>query len=217
GGTIAAAADGGRFVWAPGDTGQPVVHSLGFGTTWTASTGVPANAIVASDRVNAKRFYAFSNGTFYTSTDGGSSFTATAATGLPASNWNVTVKALPGGEGEIWVSGGATWTNYGLWRSTNGGATFTRVSTVEQADNIGFGKAAPGRTSPALFTCARISGRRGVFRSDDTGRTWVRVNDDTHQWGAASAAITGDPAIYGRVYLAGYGRGTLYGDRIPAP
>jgi hypothetical protein len=39
GGTIAAAADGSRFVWAPGDPGIQVVYSVGFGTSWSTATG----------------------------------------------------------------------------------------------------------------------------------------------------------------------------------
>ncbi|MFG1807724.1 xyloglucanase [Streptomyces sp. NPDC049040] len=212
GGTIAAAADGSRFVWAPGDSGRPVVHATGFGTSWTDATGVPANAIVASDRVNPLTFYAYSNGTFYVSTDGGAGFTASAAAGLPATNWGVRFKAVPGHEGDIWLAGGASWTSYGLWRSTDSGATFTQVSSVQQADNIGFGKAAPGRSYPALYAAATVHGRRGLFRSDDTGKSWVRVNDDRHQYGGLPEVLTGDPDTYGRVYFTGYGRGIIYGD-----
>lgn len=213
GGNIAAAADGSRFVWAPGDSGQQVVHSTGYGTTWAPSAGVPANAIVSSDRVNPMKFYALSNGTFYVSTDGGANFTAT-ATGLPVTEWGPRgVKAVPGREGDLWVAGGTASGSSALWHSTDSGATFTRVSGVEQADNIGFGKAAPGRTYPALYAAAKIGGTRGVFRSDDAGQSWVRINDDLHQYGGAPEAITGDPDIYGRVYFSGYGRGVLYGDQ----
>ncbi|MFI9643231.1 xyloglucanase [Micromonospora sp. NPDC051925] len=212
GGSIAASADGSRFVWAPGDSGQPVVHSVGFGTSWSPSTGVPANAMIIADRVNPLKFYAYSNGTLYVSTDGGASFTASSATGLPATNWGVRLKAVPGHQGEIWVAGGATWTSYGLWRSTDSGATFHRVSSVETADNIGFGKAAPGRTYPALYVAAQVRGQRGVFRSDDAGRSWVRINDDRHQYGGLPETLTGDPDVYGRVYLSGYGRGIIHGD-----
>ncbi|MFJ2029096.1 cellulose binding domain-containing protein [Streptosporangium sp. NPDC087985] len=213
GGTIAAAADGSRFVWAP--QGVAVHYSVGYGNSWTASTGLPTNAVVESDRVNSSKFYGFSAGRFYASTNGGASFTATAATGLPSTG-NVKFKAVPGREGDIWLAGGET----GLWHSTNSGASFTKVSGVTSAINIGFGKAAPGRSYQALYAAATVGGTQGVFRSDDTGATWVRINDDQHQYGNMGEAITGDPRIYGRVYLGTNGRGVLYADSggtVPPP
>ncbi|MFF1506156.1 cellulose binding domain-containing protein [Streptomyces sp. NPDC058326] len=206
GGTVAAGADGTRFVWSPEGTG---VHT-GTGGAWTASTGIPAGATVESDRVDPLTFYGVAAGTFYASTDGGRTFTAR-ATGLPAKG-NIRFKAVPGKKGDIWLAGGATDATYGLWHSTDGGATFTRVTGVEQADTIGFGKAAPGATYPALYTSAKIGGVRGIFRSTDAGASWVRINDDAHQWGWTGGAITGDPRVYGRVYVSTNGRGVIYGD-----
>ncbi|MEU3604280.1 cellulose binding domain-containing protein [Streptomyces sp. NPDC035033] len=209
GGTVAAAADGGRFVWSP--EGTAGVHAAtGYGTSWTAATGIPAGAVVESDRVDPKTFYGFKDGTFYASADGGLTFTAR-ATGLPAEG-DVRFKAVPGKKGDIWLAGGAPDAAYGLWHSTDGGATFTKVPGVDQADAIGFGKAAPNAAYPALYSSAKIGGVRGVFRSTDAGTTWVRVNDDAHQWGWTGATITGDPRVYGRVYVATNGRGILYGD-----
>ncbi|WP_234101920.1 cellulose binding domain-containing protein, partial [Streptomyces venezuelae] len=206
GGTVAASADGGRFVWSPDGTG---VHT-GTGGAWTASAGIPAGATVESDRVDPLTFYGFAAGTFYASADGGATFTAR-ATGLPAKG-NVRFKAVPGRKGDIWLSGGAPDAAYGLWHSTDGGATFTRVAGVEQADTVGFGKAAPGAAYPALYSSARIGGVRGVFRSTDAGASWVRINDDAHQWGWTGGAITGDPRVFGRVYVSTNGRGIVYGD-----
>jgi photosystem II stability/assembly factor-like uncharacterized protein len=208
GGTVAVAASGGRVLWAPDSAA--VSYTTNNGKTWTASTGIPSGARVASDRVNSNKFYAYSGGTFYVSTNGGASFTATVTTGLPAVP--IRFKAVFGREGDIWLAGGTTTGAYGLWHSTDSGASFTRLSTVDEADTIGFGKAAPGQTYPALYTSAKIGGVRGIFRSDDAGATWVRINDDQHQYGWTGATITGDPRIYGRVYLGTNGRGIIYGD-----
>jgi hypothetical protein len=209
GGTVAAAADGSRFVWSPAGTG--VQYATGFGNSWAGSSGIPAGAIVESDRVDPKTFYGFKSGKFYVSSDGGATFTASSATGLPSGD-SVRFKALPGVKGDVWLAGGATDGAYGLWHSTDGGASFTKLSNVDQADAIGFGKAATGASYQALYTSAKIGGVRGIFRSIDKGVTWTRVNDDTHQWGWTGAAITGDPRVYGRVYVATNGRGVVYGD-----
>jgi xyloglucan-specific exo-beta-1,4-glucanase len=201
-GTCAVNATGTRVVWSPVDA---PVHSTGNnGKTWSASSGVPAGAAVESDRVNANKFYAFNAGTFYISTNGGTSFTV-AATGLPAS---AQFKAVAGKEGHIWLAGYES----GLWRSTNSGATFTQVAGVEEADNIGFGKAATGQTYPAIYTSAKAGGVRGIFRSDNEGAAWIRINDDQHQYAWTGKVITGDPRIYGRVYIGTNGRGIIYGD-----
>nr|WP_211128158.1 xyloglucanase [Streptomyces yatensis] len=210
GGTVAAAADGSGFVWAPEGT-SAVYHTTGFGTSWSASSGIPAGAVVESDRKNPKKFYGFKAGTFYVSTDGGATFTARASSGLPADG-PVRFKALPGAEGDIWLAGGSTAGAYGLWHSTDSGTTFSKLSAVQQADTIGFGKAAPGASYQALYTSAKIGGVRGIFRSTDAGASWTRINDDAHQWGWTGASITGDPRVYGRVYVATNGRGILRGD-----
>ncbi|WP_369250309.1 cellulose binding domain-containing protein [Streptomyces sp. R41] len=209
GGTAAAASDGSRFVWSPAGTG--VQYVTGFGTSWAASSGIPSGAVVESDRVDPKTFYGFKSGKFYVSSDGGATFTASLATGLPSGD-SVRFKALPGTKGDVWLAGGASDGAYGLWHSTDGGASFTKLSNVEQADTIGFGKAATGVSYQTLYTSAKIGGVRGIFRSTDKGANWTRINDDAHQWGWTGAAITGDPRVYGRVYISTNGRGIIYGD-----
>ncbi|MET9903701.1 cellulose binding domain-containing protein [Streptomyces sp. NPDC006446] len=209
GGTVAAASDGSRFVWSPAGTG--VQYTTGFGTSWSASSGIPSGAVVESDRVDPKTFYGFKSGKFYVSSDGGATFTASADGNLPGGD-SVRFKALPGSKGDVWLAGGASDGAYGLWHSTDSGASFSKLSNVEQADTIGFGKAATGASYQTLYTSAKIGGVRGIFRSTDKGVSWTRINDDAHQWGWTGAAITGDPRIYGRVYVATNGRGIVYGD-----
>ncbi len=211
GGTVAVSADATSVVWSTEDVG--VYVSKNAGNSWTKSTGVPSGAQVRSDRVNPNKFYASIGGKFYVSTNGGSSFTQTAATGLP-SGGTLNFKAMPGLEGEIWLAGGQANGLYGLWHSSNSGQSFTKLSNVAQADTIGFGKAAPGATYMALYATANIDGVRGIYRSDDAGASWVRINDDQHQYGIPNATITGDPRVYGRVYLGTNGRGILFADPV---
>ncbi len=216
GGQVAVSADGNAVVWSTPDVG--VFYSKSSGNSWTASAGLPAGAKIASDRVNPAKFYAFNKGVFYISTDGGASFTSTAASDIPTTNTQVSLKAMPGIEGDIWFAGGSTEEGkYGLWHSVNSGASFTRLTGVQEADLIGFGKAAPGQSYMALYTVAQIDNVRGVFRSDDAGVSWVRINDDAHQYAKINVGITGDPRIYGRVYLGTNGRGTLYADPVNPP
>ncbi|WP_339277391.1 X2-like carbohydrate binding domain-containing protein [Paenibacillus sp. FSL W8-0426] len=211
GGTVAISADGSKLVWSTSDKG--VHYSSTGGNSWTASTGIPAQAKVISDRVNPNKFYGFAAGKIYVSVNGGAAFSQTAAAGLPVDG-NADLDAVPGVEGELWFAGGnEDGGPHGLWHSTDSGASFVKLSNVEEADSIGFGKAAPGRNSVALYAVAQIDGTRGFFRSDDGGVSWVRINDDAHQY-ARVTTITGDPRIYGRVYLGTNGRGILYADPV---
>lgn len=208
-GVIAVSADGASIVWSPSGAG---VHcSLDGGATWTLAAGIPAGARVASDRVDPSIYYGFAGGTFYVSGDRGATFAATTVAGLPSSG-SVRFKAVPGHAGHVWLAGGSAEGEYGLWFSPDSGATFHKVRRVAEADTIGFGKAAPRRHYPALYTSARIYGVRGIYRSDDAGRSWVRINDDRHQYAWTGAAITGDPRVYGRVYVSTNGRGVVYGE-----
>ena len=225
GGYCCVSADGTHLVWAPEDdpttdsdpstyVAIPVQYSTSSGRGWTASTGVPSHAVVRADRVNPTKIYAFKAGVFYRSTDGGATFTATVSTGFPA-NSDVDFHAVPGREGDIWLAGGSSSdTAYGLWHSTDSGATFTKLSNVALADTVGFGMAATGATYPTLYMQGTVGTVRGIYRSTDMGASWLRINDDAHQWYySAGKSITGDPRIFGRVYLSTNGRGIIYGDQ----
>lgn len=210
GGTVAAAADASVVVWAP--TSGKISYSKSNGSSWTESKGIPQGAKVASDRVNPKVFYGLSNGKFYRSNDGGATFNVTNAEGLPKTGTDK-FKAVPGKEGEIWLTGGSKNEGvYGMWHSTDYGETFIKIQDIQEADTIGYGKAPDGKNYVSIYTNAKINNVRGIFRSNDEGKTWTRINDDKHQYGCANADISGDPRIYGRVYIATNGLGVVYGD-----
>ncbi|SDE34006.1 VPS10 domain-containing protein [Glycomyces harbinensis] len=211
GGTVAVGADGSVIVWSPGDGSTAPVFSTDLGQTWTPVDGLPAGALVRADRTDPNRLYAFAAGTVYASANGGLAFTATGATGLPAEG-PVDLRAVPGRRGHLWLAGGKADAAYGMWRSTDGGRKWKRVRDFDEADAVGFGKARGRHGYPAIYTSAKADGQRGIWRSTDEGRTWDRVNDDAHQWAWTGKAISGDPQVYGRVYIATNGRGLICGD-----
>ncbi len=203
-GSVAVSADGSAFVVSPlKNFGSPSVTTNN-GATWTAVTGLPSGALLASDRVTPGTFYATGGGMFYVSTNGGVMFTA-ANTFTGAG----TPRAVFGEAGEVWVAASG-----GLYQFTGQGATKVTVASVTSAKGVGFGMAAAGSTHPAVFLIGTVGGQYGFFRSDDgAGATWTRINDDQHQYGALQGNfIAGDEEVYGRAYLTTGGRGYAYYD-----
>ena len=98
-----------------------------------------------------------------------------------------------------------------LYHSTDSGVNYDTVQLIEESYGIGFGKAADGKDSPAIYLSAKIDAASGFYRSDDGGINWVRINDDRQRFGGADLII-GDPRVYGRVYIGTHGRGILYGE-----
>lgn len=218
-GIIAVSSDGATFLWAPKD--GPTVYTRDHGATWARAEGLPdpaktpdwapSNIKIGADRVNASKFYAYNvvTGRAYASTDGGAHFVVApgALPTLPEYNLGAgSVHAVPGVEGDLWLTTGKE-----LYRSTDSGKTYRTVGTVSDSVALGFGKAAAGKTYPAIYVVGKANDAAGFYRSDDAGASWARINDNRHQFGFVGA-ITGDPRIYGRVYVGTGGRGILYGD-----
>ena len=194
GGTIAMSADGNTILYSPSADNTTALYSTDDGTTWHSSNGIPAKAKICSDRVNPNKFYGIVNGEFYVSEDQGANFVKT------------TDGLYDGSKGDIWFAGD------GIWHSTDSGKTFEKLSNVDNASIIGFGKAAPGKNYMSLYTHAVVNGIDGIYRSDDIGKSWIKINDDKHKYGAANTTITGDKREYGKFYLGTNGRGIVYGE-----
>ena len=191
------------------------------GETWSAVNGLPPGARPVADRVNPGKFYAidFDNGVFYTSTDDGATFAKSESSGLPQNikpdqpTWHEAawpLIATPGKSGDLWFLSSS-----GLFHSTDAGRSFARIDGGVTINALSFGKAPPGKDYPALFAIGTLGDLKAIWRSDDAGQSWIRINDDQHQYGTRFRCISGDPRIFGRVYVGTDGRGVLCADFRP--
>jgi sugar lactone lactonase YvrE len=164
-----------------------------------------------ADSVEPGRLYVWSKlgRTLLSSTDGGVSFTPV-NTALPTTF--ELIRSVPGRAGHLW----ARTDGDGLYSSINYGVSWTKLPSVTAAYQFGFGRAAPGATHPAVYAWAQIGGVLGFYRSDNAGSSWTRINTSAQQFGYIND-LTGDPRVYGRVYLATSGRGVVVGELAAAP
>jgi len=89
------------------------------------------------------------------------------------------------------------------------------IAAVAEPWMIALGKAAPGAREHALYVWGRVrigggAPQEGLFRSDDGGASFVRINDDSHRYGRL-LSMTADPLEHGTLYLAPHGRGVMIG------
>ena len=212
GGNLALSSDGAVLLHNP-DNSSTTYRSTDSGASWTAVTGLSVtNARPVADAVNPAKFYVYerTSGKLMVSTDGGVSFTPGAQLSGGGSTF---VRATAGLEGDLWMCLGTK----GLAHSTDSGATFTKVGQVASCDGVGLGKAAPDASHPTLYMWGAVGSARGLMRSTDQGASWVRVNDDAHQYGGfIGRFVTGDMNTYGTVYMSTNGRGIAYGKIDPA-
>ena len=220
-GSVAVSADGTSWVWTPQRADASVTHDRG--ATWKPAAGLPPNMRVIADPQNPHVFYAYSLGdhALYLSDNDAASFSAvttnipviTGYRGDPRGGQDQLYAAL-GRSGDLWF---AAWD--GLFHATSlvaalpSSLSFERLSGVDEIHAFGFGKAAPGKSYPALYLVGAVNRQPGIFRSIDQARTWVRINDDQHQWGLV-LRISGDPRVFGRAYVGTHGRGIFYGDPV---
>lgn len=222
-----------KAVWAPANSVPS--YTTDSGATWVP-TNLPAVSGVfsrgyrlAADRKNPNKVYAYDSGghwwgtpgKVYVSTDGGHTFTlsqGSVAAGLAPNYFSNTSLAVnPNAEGDLWLADGNA-----VYRSTDSGATWTKLSTfasiwgsnpwadVQGATAVALGKAKPGSAySAAVYVVGVVGGVWGVYRSDDAGASWTRFNDDAHQFGGIGV-MAADQNVHGRIYVSGTGRGLLY-------
>jgi len=116
---------------------------------------------------------------------------------------------------DLWEAQEGPWENAkftgpgsGLFKSADGGATWRRIGEGLPTGEEGLGRIgigiAPSRPSRIYAIVASPAARGGVYRSDDAGATFTRVQDDPRLWGREGDfhEVRVDPTDPDVVYVA---------------
>ena len=235
GGTIAASTPE-NIIDAPADGVQPY-YTLNGGVTWNPITlpGVTSwsnfegayyldERSITADRVLANTFYLYYPGQgVYETTNGGVSWTQVYSGNdgygstwngyiTPFDWYNNELMSVPGEAGNLFFTGGQQGTaqpdtQEPFMRSTNGGATWTAVPNVLEVTCFGFGKAAPGQSYPAIYIVGWVNNVYGIWQSINNAQSWTQIGTYPNSSLDTIKTISGDPNIYGQVYVGFQGSG----------
>jgi photosystem II stability/assembly factor-like uncharacterized protein len=162
--------------------------------------------------VNGDRFYYYANGTVYRSDDGGLSFQPV-NTSLPKED-TISIKTMPEVEGEVWVS----LDKQGLYRSSDRGMTFSKISNVKVASLFSFGKPPNNSVIPSLYLYGTINKQgEGMFLSLDRGQTWININQHLTPIGSQPNVLEASKQQFGLVFVGTNGRGIYYRSVVQEP
>ncbi len=231
GGTIAASTPE-NIIWAPADRTNPY-YTLDGGQTWNPIT-LPGVTnwnnfdwayyldveTVTADRVLPNTFYLYYGGIgVFESTNGGVSWTQVHGPLSAGDTSNYEIQSVPGQAGDLFFTagpqGGSQPDTLGFYHSTDQGVTWTAVPNVTSVDCFGFGAPAPGQSYPAIYIVGAVNGVFGIWQSNNEGQSWVQIGTNPENSLDYIKTISGDPNIYGQVYVGFGGSGYAYLSATP--
>ncbi len=152
----------------------------------------------------------------YRSTDGGKNWervlykdenTGAVQVAIDPSNPDIVFADLWAGRQGPWENGQWNGEGSGLFKSTDGGTTWKQLTKglptpKEGLSRIGF-CIAPSNGS-RLYATVEAGEQGGIYRSDDGGESWVKMNSDERFWGRGDdfAEVKVDPKNADIVYTA---------------
>lgn len=204
-GVVGVSADGKRFFWSPSG-GTSLYYSDDSGESWTAAEGIFLTSEIVADTVNSEYIYAASGSGFYTSSDGGKTFSKTL--GL-LSEARITV--IPGKEGIVYIPA------MGMQYSSDHGNTFERKGTAAGCLAVAAGKGKTDSDPDVIYIWGRptTDDDMGIYASEDDGETWEAVTQGAMQFGGMGNGkfLKGDCNTYGRCYISTVGLGVVVCDK----
>lgn len=227
----------GHAMWVSA-SGRGTYYTTDSGASWTPVTiaGITMSTIntmayfvyrrpACSEKTagSADTFYLYvpgASGGIYRSTDGGANWTQRCAItpfGGTDFGWHIYLKAVPGKPGHLFFTpgflGGKASPTLGLpfMRSTDGGATWTTLTTIDTVRGFDFGVGSPGSTYPAIYVIGYVGGVRGVYRSDDNAATWTLLSTQPHGTVDFIRNMAASKEIYGKHWITTGGSGLIVG------
>ena len=222
---VAAAAGGVWYTQNHGITFEPIFDQYGsysIGCLAIAPSN-PNTIWVGSGENNNQRSVSYGDG-IYKSLDGGKSFTNM---GLKNTEHIGKIIVHPTNENIIWVAAyGPLWSSggeRGVYKSTDGGSTWTRTLFV--SEHTGISEIAIDPNNPDVLYAAAHQRRRheytyigggpesGLYKSTDGGVTWKEINNGLPKGDMGRVGLAVSPADANVVYAiveARYDKGGVY-------
>ena len=208
-------------------TGDGMYKSTDAGKTWQhlgLRDGQQISAILVDPHNSERLFVAVLGHPYgpnaergvFRSTDGGKKFekvlykdenTGAVALAFDPTNAQTVYAVLWAARQGPWENGAWQGRESGLFKSTDGGATWSRLTKglPAPADGLGrIGIAVAPSDPKRLYAMVDAPAQGGVYRSDDAGESWQRVHSAQRVWGRGSdfAEVRVDPSNKDIVYVA---------------
>ncbi len=231
-------ADGKYRIFKGSSDSGSISYTDNFGETWSTSEGIPSAygskptyMLVEPDKPNVVYAYAtyYNSSWFYSkpeptiddahysfcvSTDYGKTFTSTNVAMYDQCDSAARIAYL--GEDNLILGAGY----YGLYNVTNGGKTVKKIDSVYYCKTVGYG--APEKAGDVntlyMYGKPQETDPEGIYRSQDSGNTWVLINKDKLYGGTGNGNfLVGDMNEFGKVYMSTVGCGIVYGELSDTP
>lgn len=152
----------------------------------------------------------------YRTTDGGKTWervlykdenTGAIQVTIDPNNSNIVYADMWAGRQGPWENGAWNGAASGLFKSTDGGTTWKKLTTGLPTAEQGLGRIgfciAPSNSN-RLYATVDAGKYGGIYRSDDAGESWMNINADERLWGRGSdfAEVKVDPTNADIVYTA---------------